>query len=333
MSENWQTGDLVLCRVGAFSPWPAVVVPEAVLADEILKRKKPNTLAVCFFNDPTYFWALPQKLKRLDKRTIDHFVRTGYKTATNEDLIIAYQQAKDYQDLRAFVRKRLASEKRLRLLSDYERDKGPLTAGQDPTRPKDDITKRKSHTSPTHNSKKVKTVTKPKRRPEKGKTTKRVKEDDTQAEFAEKNRDKEDTKKFIKGEDKIAKTNSRSISDIKLSQDKKSSKLRVEERSRLDFSRRIEICNLFRQRIQLNLIQRDSPPSDIEKQQSHRILEKIKENLNNDPQFFDLKALESSELHKVLRVIIKSADLQEFHTISKDILSAWTPILSNRASL
>ena len=98
--------------------------------------------------------------------------------------------------------------------------------------------------------------------------------------------------------------------------------------NKLDRSRRLEISTLFRRRIQRDLIQRDTPPGPREIAESHKLLQKIIENLDNDPPFFDLDTLKKTKLHKLLRVINADAKLQEFHAECETILKHWIPFIT-----
>lgn len=97
---------------------------------------------------------------------------------------------------------------------------------------------------------------------------------------------------------------------------------------KLDYSRRVEISQLFRRRIQRNLIQRETPPTEHEKKETHELLNRIYENSDTKRPFFDLKALRESKLHKLLKAIVNDPDLGEFHPLCKEILLSWADLIT-----
>ena len=99
------------------------------------------------------------------------------------------------------------------------------------------------------------------------------------------------------------------------------------KKQKLDPSRRVEICLLFRRKLQKNLVQRDVPPSAEEIKESHKLLNRIYDNRKNIPPFFDVEALRQSKLHKLFKVIINDENLAEFHDVCKVILKEWSELI------
>lgn len=275
MAEDLKTGDLVLCKVGTFPPWPAVVFPQKFLRNDVYRKRKANTIAVCFFNDPTYYWENPLKLKRLNSAIIDKFLEKHGSTAS-PDLVGAYEEASEYDSLHDFVVQRCSNEKRSNILDGVSE----VEAGGDPFQGRDKEEKGKS--SRKGSNTRVATPT-PITRPKKERS---------------------------ENEERI---------DGSTSPPKKKQKL--------DPSRRVEICLLFRRKLQKNLVQRDVPPSAEEIKESHKLLNRIYDNRKNVPPFFDVEALRQSKLHKLFKVIINDENLAEFHDVCKVILKEWSELI------
>lgn len=273
---SWKTGDLVLCKVGSFPPWPAVIFPQRFLRNDVYKKKKPERIAVSFFNDPTYYWEYPHKLTPLTTAIINSTLRNRRDGNTmSESLLLAYKEAKKYIDLESFVKKKFIQENRLNDFSDEINLNGPLIDGEDPFITKEMLTEKHSNTKSSAS-------------------------DDNSGIL---NRDQ------ISSDTRPGTTHKKRV------------------HSKLDISRQIEIASLFRRRIQANLIQRDDPPTIEGIQESHKLLNKIYENLDTHPAFFDLNTLRKTKLHKLLRVIVNNYKLEEFHPICKDILSHWATMI------
>lgn len=289
MDINLRTGDLVLCKVGSFPPWPAVVFPQRLLRKDVLKKRKNNCVAVCFLNDVTYYWEQPHRLKPLTKNIIKEFL--SKKTHSQRDLVEAYNQANDFDDFRTFVEDRFSEEDRIEELDTEEKNNGVLKAGEDPFSADTDV------------------ATKKRTRPE-------------STNSSSQNEDKTSKKK--------KKVNSSSVKEDSSAKNNTTNQLNGEKKksNKLDRNRREEISLLFRRRIQKNLIQREGPPTEVEIKESHKLLNKIKENLNNKPPFFDLDTLRTSKLHKLFKAIMNVDDLKEFHPICKEILIAWSDMIT-----
>lgn len=299
MSTELKTGDLVLCKVGSFPPWPAVVFPQRYLRNDVYRKRKSNCIAVCFFNDPTYYWEQPHKLRELDEDIIKEFLSEGYKTTTQQDLIQAYHEADDYTTLNEFIVSRFTDENRLSELEGEDPDAIPQ--GEDP------------FLSKAHQRQK--------------KSIAQQHPPDIRSDISE-NSDNTTTnskKRKLKSEyEDIDNTGTKDPPIQKKSKTASTGK----KKSKLDTSRKVEICLLFRRKIQKNLVQRENPPSGEELDESLKLLTKIQENLNNKPIFFDIEALRESKLHKLLKVIVNDENLAEFHPVCKNILIHWADIIT-----
>lgn len=299
MSTELKTGDLVLCKVGSFPPWPAVVFPQRYLRNDVYRKRKSNCIAVCFFNDPTYYWEQPHKLRELDEDIIKEFLSEGYKTTTKQDLIQAYHEADDYTTLNEFIVSRFTDENRLSELEGEDPDAIPQ--GEDP------------FLSKAHQRQKKSIV--------------QQHPPDIRSDISE-NSDNTTTnskKRKLKSEyEDIDNTGTKDPPIQKKSKTASTGK----KKSKLDTSRKVEICLLFRRKIQKNLVQRENPPSGEELDESLKLLTKIQENLNNKPIFFDIEALRESKLHKLLKVIVNDENLAEFHPVCKNILIHWADIIT-----
>lgn len=131
MSKELTTGDLVLCKVGSFAPWPAVVFPQSILRKDVYRRRKPECVAVCFFNDETYYWDKPTRLKRLTKSAIDEFLDNA-PSSEDPGLVGAYEEARNYTSLHEFIMQRLEEEGRVQEWEESEMAGSTIEAGQDP---------------------------------------------------------------------------------------------------------------------------------------------------------------------------------------------------------
>lgn len=294
--NSWKTGDLVLCKVGSFPPWPAVIFPQRFLRDDVYKKKKPERIAVSFFNDPTYYWEFPHKLMALTPKLIDSTLKNNSNAnSMNDALFIAYKEAKKYIDLESFITAKFIQEDRLSDYSDEIDLNGPLINGEDPFITKEMLTEKQNDSSNSYN--------------DNDKFDNKGEEDG--GEFSSKNRNLR------------LKLDHNGITNIK----SKTITTKKRSHSKLDISRQTEIASLFRRRIQANLIQRDEPPTIEGIKESHKLLNKIYENLDTEPPFFDLTTLRKTKLHKLLRVIVNNYKLEEFHQICKDILSHWATMI------
>ncbi|SMN21002.1 similar to Saccharomyces cerevisiae YLR455W Putative protein of unknown function [Maudiozyma saulgeensis] len=303
MSTDFKTGDLVLCKVGAFAPWPAVVFPQRFLSPDVYRKRKRNCVAVCFFNDPTYYWEYIHKLKPLPKDAIQEFLsqnNTNHsgKHTVPKDLLGAYKLADKYSSLRAFMRNKFRSESRLNEFNEEIMENGEVESGEDPFWGK------------TGDDRNVKEEIKP---------TLEILTNDKDKLISESDSENDSTVK-----------NESDLLDEKpiLVNDTNSPSSKHKYRKKLDRNRRMEITMLFRRRMQRNLIQRKTPPAPNDITETHKLLEKIIENLDNDPPFFDEECLKKSKLYKLLKVINCDPKLKEFHPACETILTHWIDIIA-----
>lgn len=290
MSKGLRTGDLVLCKVGSFPPWPAVVYPQRLLRKDVYRKRRPKCVAVCFFNDPTYYWEQPHRLTPLEPSAIEKFLSQNAKGKGQQDLVGAYRQARDFASLHDFIVNRAREENRTDELK-REMGKEHVESGEDPFQSKDGLERTNLAPSPSTASSSASPTSNGRR--------KRL-------------RDEEDA---VNG-----KTDT---SDAQSKRKQGHVNGHREKSHSLDPSRNIEISLLFRRKLQKNLVQRDESPTGAEVAESHKMLNRILENLDNEPPFFDIEALRQSKLHKLLKVIVNDPDLEEFHQASKQILIHW----------
>ncbi|CAI4048627.1 hypothetical protein SUVZ_12G4770 [Saccharomyces uvarum] len=294
MTKDIRTGDLVLCKVGSFPPWPAVVFPQRLLRNDVYRKRKSNCVAVCFFNDPTYYWEQPGRLKQLDQDTIHSFISDHNKNANQRELVNAYKEAKKFDNFNVFLQEKFDEENRLKDFKAFEKSEGSrIVAGEDPFIGRTKVVNKRKKTSIS-----------PKNDPE-------SKEDPQQPK-------KEETKPNIQLHKKRRPTND---TEVKPGASNK-------KKVKLDYSRKIEISLLFRRRIQRNLIQRETPPAEGDIKETHELLNRIYENSDTKRPFFDLEALRESKLHKLLKAIVNDPDLEEFHPSCKEILLTWADIIT-----
>lgn len=148
MVKELKTGDLVLCKVGSFPPWPAVVFPQRLLRNDVYRKRRSNCVAVCFFNDPTYYWEQPHKLRPVEPKTIENFLQQEAASSSQEDLIEAYKQAQNFSSLSDFIIDRLKEEDRFGELKE-ELNIETIIPGEDPFMSKAEAKKRKSTSANT----------------------------------------------------------------------------------------------------------------------------------------------------------------------------------------
>lgn len=316
MTTDFKTGDLVLCKVGAFAPWPAVVFPQRFLSPDVYRKRKRNCVAVCFFNDPTYYWEYIHKLKPLTGEMIDQFL-TQHNNSNNshgkhsvpKDLLGAYKLAEKYTTLRSFMRNKFRSEGRLNEFNEEIMENGEVESDEDPFLGK---------IGDARNVKEeIKLEEEKSSQVSEGDEKSEVEEEENKVDNNKDTMVKNETG-LLDGDNKPDLTNGdKNISSAKLKYHKK-----------LDRNRRMEITMLFRRRMQRNLIQRKTPPGPDEITETHKLLEKIIENLDNDPAFFDVETLKKSKLYKLLKVINCDPNLKEFHPSCETILTHWIDLIA-----
>ena len=312
------TGDLVLCTVGSYEPWPAVVVPQRILSKSVLKAKENvGQVAVAFFNDSTYYWTKPKQLKLLTEENIEAWIKSPPKRSSKE-LKKAYQFASDYTSLQEFVEDRLTAEGRaddLETIAEVKMGEDPLLSNielkLEDTKSTDKRRGRRRNESESEDSTSNNNSngsTKAKKSPSSG----------------NKNRDSP-----------VSTPVSTSVSDFKKKRESSSESLSTspsfvpeeppKKRSKLDYSRRVEIAQIFRNKLQKCLVQRDTPPTDADLAESDKLMRKILSHTKSTPEFFDLEALRVSKLHKLLKVISSMPELSQFHESCNTILEVWAP--------
>lgn len=318
MIGDLKTGDLVLCKVGSFPPWPAVVFPQRLLRQDVYRKRRENYVAVCFFNDPTYYWEQATRLNPLKPAVIEKFLSQDAKVAAQKDLIEAYRQAQHFSDLNEFIVSRFTEEERLEELLELEGEE--IKSGEDPFLGKSHSRKRKVSSSPSATVTSSSSKSKRKRSHEEANSSKnRAHEEDDSIEGTP-----------AEGSGIVSNNRGRRHKRIHPGNDIPSES--SEKKNKLDRSRRTEISLLFRRRIQKNLVQREIPPTEEELMESHKMLKKIQENLENNPPFFDLEALRESKLHKLFKVIVNDSNLEEFHAICKKVLIHWADSIAELKS-
>lgn len=113
-SLGLQPTTIVLAKVKGYRPWPAMVLEETILPENI-KKIKPKTvrlekkttqpvinLPVRFFSDDTYIWIKSCDLKILNETEISEFLRKRAKQKKHDLLIDAYRLAQDPPDMEEF---------------------------------------------------------------------------------------------------------------------------------------------------------------------------------------------------------------------------------------
>lgn len=105
---------IVLAKVKGYRPWPAMVLDEDILPENIkaikpksvrLEKKLPKpviNVPVRFFSDDTYIWIKSCDLKLLNEDAIDEFLAKKSKQKKHDLLIDAYKLAKDPPDMNEF---------------------------------------------------------------------------------------------------------------------------------------------------------------------------------------------------------------------------------------
>lgn len=107
---------IVLAKVKGYPPWPAMILEESMLPENILQKKpktvkqpakrklaKPITiLPVRFFSDDTYIWIKSNELKTLNHDMINQFLGNDKRRKDNL-LQTAYELANDPPDMELFI--------------------------------------------------------------------------------------------------------------------------------------------------------------------------------------------------------------------------------------
>lgn len=108
---------VVLAKVKGYPPWPAMVLDESLLPQNILDKRPKNVrqksgrkgrgkevtvLPVRFFSDDTYIWIKDNELKPMTQQMIDAHLSSD-KKRKDKLLEKAYQLAKNPPDMKEFV--------------------------------------------------------------------------------------------------------------------------------------------------------------------------------------------------------------------------------------
>ncbi|OBA20678.1 Tudor/PWWP/MBT [Metschnikowia bicuspidata var. bicuspidata NRRL YB-4993] len=111
---NLEPTTIVLAKVKGYRAWPAMVMDEAILPENIRKVKpksirlarKPTkpviVVPVRFFSDDTYIWIKSCDLKVLPAADIEAFLVKRANAKKHDTLIDAYKLAQDPPDMREF---------------------------------------------------------------------------------------------------------------------------------------------------------------------------------------------------------------------------------------
>ncbi|AET38499.1 Pdp3p Ecym_2802 [Eremothecium cymbalariae DBVPG len=302
-----RTGDRVLCKVGDFPPWPAVVVPQRFLSKLVYSGKRSkNYVCVAFFNDDSYYWKEPRHLTLLTNKMCTDWMKKNSKSRDNA-LMGAYKHAIEYQALFEFLKERLIQEERDDILEDVK----DIPAGEDPFEPKPNPRRAGSNNNnnkPSNSKKRTKPSSTG---------------DDTGSSSPNL-----DNKLETSNDEKLSYSTLPSVSSSPSLSGSSSSKAgHKNKRRKLDYDNRVSIAQLLRNKLQRNLVQRNEPPSEKEYKESDRLFKTIINRLSTEPPFFDYKALRTSKLYKLLKVITHDNNLARYHEDCKIILAKWSPII------
>lgn len=108
---------IVLAKVKGYPPWPAMVLEESLLPENILTKKPKSVkqpskkklrkpifiLPVRFFSDDTYIWIKSNEVKPLSHEMISQFLLNDKKRKDNL-LQTAYELANDPPDMELFIK-------------------------------------------------------------------------------------------------------------------------------------------------------------------------------------------------------------------------------------
>ncbi|AMD20405.1 HDL339Wp [Eremothecium sinecaudum] len=293
-----KTGDRVLCKVGDFPPWPAVVVPQRFLSKVVYSGKRSkNYVCVAFFNDDSYYWKEPRHLTELTDDVCGEWIKNHSKSRDNA-LLGAYEQAREYTQLFDFLKERFIREKRGDILEDVH----DIPDGEDPFEPK-----------PTNRKIGSKS----------GSSKRRTQTSSAASNSSSENGNTEHLDRFT--EERSAEYMTLTSKTPSSSQPSRTTS--ASKRRKLDYENRVNIAQLLRNKLQRNLVQRDNRPSEEEFEESARLFKTIISRLSTDPPFFDYEALSVSKLYKLLKVITHDNNLSRYHEDCERILTSWAPIV------
>ena len=292
---QFKTGDLVLCKVGSYEPWPSVVFPQKLLASDVYSKRKPGKIVVRFFQDQTYSWSLAKRLIPLNKNDIKQFLKDRKSSRTNRDLYEAYKEALEYKNLHDYLFNLDEESVEFEIVKQYLQETGAdeILGGEDPYEGKpsylnNDNKKRRKNSN--NGMKKQKNYTDGE---EKGDADHINNNNNNNSS----NNEKENGDTHINSQDelmskktKIGNENESSEKPLKYSRLKASSLSPTstsavgspfgspvgspvgsptahldkpkQKRIILHYEKRLETCLLFRRKIQIALIQRDTSPTE-----------------------------------------------------------------------
>ncbi|EDK36295.2 hypothetical protein PGUG_00393 [Meyerozyma guilliermondii ATCC 6260] len=116
-AKSYSPTSVVLAKVKGYPPWPAMVLDESLLPQNILDKRPKNVrqksgrkgrgkdvtvLPVRFFSDDTYIWIKDNELKPMTQQMIDAHLSSD-KKRKDKLLEKAYQLAKNPPDMKEFV--------------------------------------------------------------------------------------------------------------------------------------------------------------------------------------------------------------------------------------
>ncbi|GME68946.1 unnamed protein product [[Candida] boidinii] len=97
--HDFKVGDIVLAKMPSYPPWPAMIVPDSVLPENVLSAKPvPNNSnnpkwPVWFFNDGNYQWTPRPHLKVLTKEIMEKYLSSTNSKKRRSALYHAYELA------------------------------------------------------------------------------------------------------------------------------------------------------------------------------------------------------------------------------------------------
>lgn len=116
-SDEYSPKSIVLAKVKGYPPWPAMILEESLLPENI-RSKKPKSvkqpakrklskpvviLPVRFFSDDTYIWIKSNEIKPLTSEVINQFLGND-KKRKDKLLQFAYELANDPPDMELFIK-------------------------------------------------------------------------------------------------------------------------------------------------------------------------------------------------------------------------------------
>ncbi|KAL6950747.1 hypothetical protein ACO0QE_000028 [Hanseniaspora vineae] len=269
---QFKTGDLVLCKVGSYEPWPSVVFPQKLLASDVYSKRKPGKIVVRFFQDQTYSWSLAKRLIPLSKDDIKQFLKDNKKSSRiNRDLYEAYKEALEYDNLHEYLFNLDEESVEFEIVKQYLQDTGAdeIKGGEDPYKGKPNYmnvngngnNKRKKNMNNGIKKQKY-TADEEEEEEEQEEVNGNEKEngdthENSQSDLSAKTKDALKYSR-LKEASSLSPTSNSPLGSPSTNLDKPLKQKRII----LNYDKRLETCLLFRRKIQIALIQRDSPPTE-----------------------------------------------------------------------